>query len=287
MSISRTRRERSLDHPSRFAQKFSTLILGTIFLLMLFLVVGFPLQRESDKNVALQTSNERTTQLTERLVQEQTARSNVDRQMSQLKVALAMTEEERDRYKDLFDRLVGNLVLTENRVAKLAGELETARKNSLEAQADVTKLTERLSFEQTEKSNTERQSAQLKSTHAAIEEERDRFRGLHERLVNNLASAQDKLAKLTGELAAEKKNSLDAQARMTQLAEKISLVQTEKSNVEREMTQLKTTLAATEGERDRNKSLLQASEQREKESQSKIANLETLLSIALASPRKD
>ena len=28
MSISRTRRERSLDHPSRFAQKFSTLILG-------------------------------------------------------------------------------------------------------------------------------------------------------------------------------------------------------------------------------------------------------------------
>jgi hypothetical protein len=53
------------------------------------------------------------------------------------------------------------------------------------------------------------------------------------------------------------------------------------------MAQLKSTLTATEGERDRNKSLLQASEEREKEAQLKIVSLEKELSEAPANARKD
>ena len=104
MALSRSRRERSVDYWPGFVDALSTLVLGIIFLLTVFVVVQFYLTQEvTNKDTALQRLTARISQLTEMLSLEQAGKLTAEEQMAQLRASLAATEGERDRYKGLYD----------------------------------------------------------------------------------------------------------------------------------------------------------------------------------------
>jgi len=68
MALARSRRERGIDYWPGFVDALSTLILGIVFLLSVFVVVQFFLSQEvSGKDTALQRLNAQLAQLTEML----------------------------------------------------------------------------------------------------------------------------------------------------------------------------------------------------------------------------
>jgi len=125
--------------------------------------------------------------------------------------------------------------------------------------ARIQQLTELLSLEQTSKSSMEEQIAQLRATLAEREGERDRYRGLYEGLGGT--SPQGQITDLTSKLDAEKQVSLRALAQVEILNQQIAA--------------LRRQLGALE-------EALEASEKKDRESQSRIADLGQRLNVALA-----
>ena len=123
--------------------------------------------------------------------------------------------------------------------------------------AQIAQLTELLSMEKTGKENLEDQLAQLRASLAGAESDRDKYKGLAE----GAAAAQGNVTELTGQLDSEKKISSRALAQVEILNQQIAA--------------LRRQLAAIE-------TALDASEQKDKESQNKIADLGQRLNLALA-----
>src|SRR5213592_4604317 len=106
MALARSRRERGIDYWPGFVDALSTLILGIIFLLSVFVIVQFFLSQEvTGKETALTRLNAQIAQLTELLSLERTGKVTVEEQLAQLRANLSATEGERDRYKGLYDSL--------------------------------------------------------------------------------------------------------------------------------------------------------------------------------------
>ena len=198
MSLSRTHRERSPGYPAGLFDLLTTMILGVIFLLIVFLTMQFFLQREANTNFTLQSLNDRIAKLTQFLSLEQAEKSKVEQQLAGVKSMLRATEVQRDLYKDISDDFGLSLVTARDTITKLAAELDTKRKNLLDAQGRLAQLTDTLAKEQAEKSRAEQQLAQLKSELA------------------------ESVAKLVTELDAEKKNSLNAQVKIASLEKQLS-----------------------------------------------------------------
>jgi chemotaxis protein MotB len=127
--------------------------------------------------------------------------------------------------------------------------------------AQIAQLTELLSMERTGKANLQDQLVQLRASLAGAESDRDKFKGLAEGAGAGAAAAQDKAAELSGQLEGEKKISARALAQVEILNQQIAA--------------LRRQLAVLEV-------ALDASEKKEKESQSKIADLGQRLNVALA-----
>ena len=76
MALSRARRDRGVDYWPGFVDALSTLILGIIFLLTVFVVVQFVLSQEvTGKDTALARLSARIAQLTDLLGLEQTSKT--------------------------------------------------------------------------------------------------------------------------------------------------------------------------------------------------------------------
>ena len=104
MALARSRRDRGVDYWPGFVDALSTLILGIIFLLSVFVVVQFFLSQEvTGKDTALTRLSARIAQLTELLSLEQTGKLTLEEQIAQLRASLAATEGERDRYRGLYE----------------------------------------------------------------------------------------------------------------------------------------------------------------------------------------
>src|SRR6202161_1775843 len=104
MAIARNRRERTVDYWPGFVDALSTLLLGIIFLLTVFVVVQFYLSQEvSGKDTALSRLNAQIEQLTELLSLEKSGKVSVEEELAQLRSNLSATEGERDRYKGLYE----------------------------------------------------------------------------------------------------------------------------------------------------------------------------------------
>ncbi len=127
--------------------------------------------------------------------------------------------------------------------------------------AQIAQLTDLLSMEKTSKSNVEEQLAQLRASLATTESERDKFKGIAEGAGSGLSAAQGRAAELTSKLEGEKKISASALAQVEILNQQIAAFRRQ--------------LAALE-------TALDASEKKDKESQSQISNLGQRLNIALA-----
>ena len=127
--------------------------------------------------------------------------------------------------------------------------------------AQIMQLTELLSMEKTGKVTLEEQLAQLRASLATTEGERDRFRGLYEGVGSGASDAQTKAAELSTQLDAEKKMTARTLAQLEVIINQIAA--------------LRRQFAALE-------SALEASEKKEKDSQTRITDLGQRLNVALA-----
>src|SRR3954452_3606636 len=100
MALARRGRERTVDYWPGFVDALSTLILGIVFLLSVFVIVQFFLSQEvTGKDTALARLNAQLAQLTEMLSLEKVGKTNLEDTLASLRANLATTESERDRLK--------------------------------------------------------------------------------------------------------------------------------------------------------------------------------------------
>ena len=86
MALARARRDIGMNYWPGFVDALSTLILGIIFLLSVFVVVQFYLTQEvTGKDTALSRLNAQIAQLTELLSMEKTGKFNIEEQIAQLR----------------------------------------------------------------------------------------------------------------------------------------------------------------------------------------------------------
>jgi len=145
MALARSRRERQVDYWPGFVDALSTLILGIVFLLSVFVVVQFVLSQEvTGKDTALARLSARLQQLTELLSLEKTDKLSMEDQLAQLRASLATTESERDRLKDLYDRSNTGAAAAQGQVTDLTTKLDTEKQISLRALAQVEVLNQQI-----------------------------------------------------------------------------------------------------------------------------------------------
>ena len=145
MALSRARRDRGVDYWPGFVDALSTLILGIIFLLTVFVVVQFVLSQEvTGKDTALARLSARISQLTDLLGLEQTNKVSLEEQIAQLRANLATTDAERDRYKGMYEGLSGGNAAAQGQVSELSGKLDAEKQVSLRALAQVEVLNQQI-----------------------------------------------------------------------------------------------------------------------------------------------
>jgi chemotaxis protein MotB len=187
MALARARRSESgMNYWPGFVDALSTLILGIIFLLTVFVVVQFYLQQEvAGKDTALNRLNAQIAQLTDLLGLEKSNKAGLEDQLTQLQATLATAESERDRLKSAADRAGAGAAAAQGRVSELAGELEGEKKLSARALAQVEVLNQQIAA-------LRRQLAAIEQTLDAAEkkdkESQSRITELGQRL--NLALAE-------------------------------------------------------------------------------------------------
>src|SRR5205814_4115872 len=104
MALARARREGGMNYWPGFVDALSTLILGIIFILSVFVVVQFYLTQEvTGKDTALSRLNAQIAQLTDLLSLEKTGKLDIEEQLASLRANLVIAEGERDRVKSLYE----------------------------------------------------------------------------------------------------------------------------------------------------------------------------------------
>ncbi len=187
MALARTRRgDSGMNYWPGFVDALSTLILGIIFLLTVFVVVQFYLQQEvAGKDTALNRLNAQIAQLTELLSMEKSGKANLEDQLAQLRATLATTESERDRLKGAAENAGAGATAAQGKVSELTGQLEGEKKISARALAQVEVLNQQIAA-------LRRQLAAIEQTLDAAEkkdkESQSQITELGQRL--NLALAQ-------------------------------------------------------------------------------------------------
>ena len=146
MALARTRRaESGMNYWPGFVDALSTLILSIIFILTVFVVVQFYLQQEvAGKDTALTRLNAQIAQLTELLSMEKTGKANLEDQLAQLRASLAGAESERDKYKGLAAGAGAGAAAAQGKVGELAGQLDSEKKISSHALAQVEILNQQI-----------------------------------------------------------------------------------------------------------------------------------------------
>src|SRR5499426_1570618 len=127
--------------------------------------------------------------------------------------------------------------------------------------AQIAQLTDMLSLEKTGKASLEETIAQLRASLVGAEGERDRIKGLYEGLSSGASTAQGQITTLNSQVEAEKRVSTRALAQVELLNQQIAALRRQLSALE---------------------SALDASEKKDKDAQSRIADLGQRLNVALA-----
>ena len=146
MTLARARRgESGMNYWPGFVDALSTLILGIIFLLTVFVVVQFYLQQEvAGKDTALNRLNAQIAQLTELLGLEKSGKAGLEDQLAHVRATLAVAESERDRLKSAADSAGAGVAAAQGKVSELAGQIESEKKISARALAQVEVLNQQI-----------------------------------------------------------------------------------------------------------------------------------------------
>jgi chemotaxis protein MotB len=142
MALARTRRgESGMNYWPGFVDALSTLVLGIIFLLTIFVVVQFYLQQEvAGKDTALSRLTAQIAQLTELLSMEKAGKTNLEDQLAQLRASLAGAENERDKLKGIAE----GVAAAQGKASELSSQLEGEKKISTNALAQVEILNQQI-----------------------------------------------------------------------------------------------------------------------------------------------
>ena len=145
MPLARRRGESGMNYWPGFVDALSTLILGIIFLLTVFVVVQFYLQQEvAGKDTALTRLNAQIAELTNLLSLEKAGKSDLEGQLAALRATLASTESERDKLKSAADSSGSNAAAAQGQVIQLGTALEGEKKISAGALAQVEALNQQI-----------------------------------------------------------------------------------------------------------------------------------------------
>ena len=146
MGLARTRRsDNGINYWPGFVDALSTLILGIIFLLTVFVVVQFYLQQEvAGKDTALNRLNAQIAQLTELLSMEKSGKADLGNQLAQLRATLTSAENERDRLKGAAESAGAGAAAAQGTISNLTGQLEGEKKLSARALAQVEVLNQQI-----------------------------------------------------------------------------------------------------------------------------------------------
>jgi chemotaxis protein MotB len=146
MALARTRRgESAMNYWPGFVDALSTLILGIIFLLTVFVVVQFYLQQEvANKDSALSRLNTQVAQLSQLLSMEKSGKADLEGQLVQLRASLANAQSERDRLKAAAESAQAATTAAQGKATELSGQLEGEKKISAGALAQVELLNQQL-----------------------------------------------------------------------------------------------------------------------------------------------
>src|SRR5438876_5905258 len=145
MAIARARRDSGINYWPGFVDALSTLVLGIIFLLTVFVVVQFYLTQEvSGKDTALTRLNAQIAQLTDLLSLEKTDKLSVEEQLAQLRSNIALAENERDRYKTMYDSVGSGAASAQGRVTELTSQLDAEKRLAARTLAQVEVLSQQI-----------------------------------------------------------------------------------------------------------------------------------------------
>ncbi|UYO40638.1 peptidoglycan -binding protein [Rhodopseudomonas palustris] len=146
MGLARGRRQESgFNYWPGFVDALSTLILGIVFLLTVFLVVQFFLSQEvTGKDKALAELNAKIAQLNDILSLEKLGKLNLEEQLAQMRAGLSAAESERDRVKGLYDGLAGAGNDAAGRATELNKALDSEKQISARALAQVEVLNQQI-----------------------------------------------------------------------------------------------------------------------------------------------
>ena len=148
----RSRRERSIDYWPGFVDALSTLVLGIIFLLTVFVVVQFFLSQEvAGKDTALTQLNAQIAQLTDQLSLDKTTKIDMEEELARLRASLSGAETERDRIKASAEAagagaasIQAQLSDSQGRIGTLNTALDTEKSISARALAQVEVLNQQI-----------------------------------------------------------------------------------------------------------------------------------------------
>jgi chemotaxis protein MotB len=146
MALARIRRgESGMNYWPGFVDALSTLILSIIFLLSVFVVVQFYLQQEvQGKDTALQHLNGQIALLSKLLSMEKTSKADLQNQLGGLKASLATAQNDRDRYKGLYEGAAAAQITAESKLNELSGQLEGEKENSSKAFGQIDLLNQQV-----------------------------------------------------------------------------------------------------------------------------------------------
>jgi chemotaxis protein MotB len=141
VALARGRRDRGIDYWPGFVDALSTLVLGIIFLLTVFVVVQFYLSQEvTNKDTALSRLNAQIAQLTELLAMEKSGKVSLDEEAARLRASLTSAENERDRLKGIAEGIGSS----QGKVSELSTALEDEKRVSSRALAQVELLNQQI-----------------------------------------------------------------------------------------------------------------------------------------------
>src|ERR1700722_19403945 len=148
MALARTRRDSGINYWPGFVDALSTLVLGVIFLLTVFVTVQFFLSQEvAGKDTALTRLNKLVATLTDELALEKSSKVSLEDDLTRMRASLAGAESERDRLKDAAQApgaATGAASAAQNRVNDLAGALDSQKQINARALAEVEVLTQQI-----------------------------------------------------------------------------------------------------------------------------------------------